>query len=302
MSLAILLILVVAIIVSMLKISFAFGLTAAVVLSGLFALIDIFFFRRKRIADGINDPILIEYCRSFFPVLLLVWVIRSFIIQPYRVPTGSLEPTVAPGDFIAVAQYAYGLKFPVGNFKLIKTGEPKRGDIVLFYPPGIPKVIYVKRLIGLPGDKIEYKDKILYINGKKQPQKLIGHGFDYGDGPGQTQPVDIYEENLGGVYHRIFRRPYSTDGQFPLESDMQGDFSITVPKGTYFMMGDNRDDSGDSRYFGPVPERNIIGQGLGVWMSWDPVHHRFRWHRIGTSLLPQHMPPKDDKQPVKADK
>ena len=196
-----------------------------------------------------------------------------------------------PGDFLVVSQFAYGLKFPIGNFKLIPTGEPKRGDIVLFYPPNNPKMIFVKRLIGLPGDKIEYRHKVLTINGQQQPQTLVGKGYDYGDGPGQTEPVDIYRENLDGVIHQIYRRPYSTDGRFPLESDNQGDFTFTVPKGTYFMMGDNRDDSGDSRYFGPVPERNIIGQALVVWLSWDPVHHRFRWARFGTSLLPHHQSP-----------
>jgi len=287
MSLFALLALLAILVISIIQVNFAFALTLAVFLSGLIALVDMLLFRPKRQKAGIKDSILIEYCRSFFPVLLLVWGIRSFILQPYRVPTGSLEPTVLPGDFIAVSQFSYGLKFPVGNFKLVPVGEPKRGDIVLLYPNNT-KVIYVKRLIGLPGDKIEYRNKVLYINGKEQKQTLSGHGFDYGDGPGQTEPVDIYEEDLDGVKHKIFRRPYSTDGQFPLESDLQGDFTYVVPKGYYFFMGDNRDDSGDSRYFGAVPERYIIGKGLTVWMSWDPVHHRIRWNRIGTSLLPQH--------------
>ncbi len=269
---------------------FAFGLTIAVAATGVIALLDLLFCRRKRQSKGHKDPLLIEYCRSFFPVLLLVWVIRSFLVQPYKVPTGSLEPTVMPGDFIAVNQFAYGVKFPIGNYKMIATGEPKRGDIVLFHYPPDPKVIYVKRLIGEPGDRIEYKNKVLYINGKKQPQHLVGHDFDYGDGPGQTAPVDVYQENLDGVWHNIFQRPGSTDGGFDMQSDAQGDFSYTVPKGMYFMMGDNRDNSADSRYFGAVPENYIIGQAFGVWMSWDPVHHRLRWDRIGTSLLPQHKP------------
>lgn len=281
-------ILIIAIILVMYFIGFAFGLTLAVGITGLIALVDALCMRRARKAKNQQDPTLIEYCRSFFPVLLIVWVIRSFLIQPYKVPTGSLEPTVMPGDFIAVNQFAYGLKFPIGNYKMIATGDPKRGDIVLFHYPPNPKVIYVKRLIGLPGDHIQYKNKILYINGKKQPQKLLGHDFDYGDGPGQTAPVDVYEEDLDGVWHKIFRRPDSDDGQFPLETDSMGDFSYTVPKGKYFMMGDNRDNSADSRYFGAVPERNIIGKAFGVWMSWDPVHHRVRWDRIGDSLLPRH--------------
>ncbi|PHQ78995.1 MAG: signal peptidase I [Coxiella sp. (in: Bacteria)] len=279
----------------MIYIGFAFGLTIAVLASGVIAFFDILFLRRKRKKAGLKDPSLIEYCRSFFPVLLLVWVIRSFLIQPYKVPTGSLEPTVMPGDFIAVNQFAYGIKFPIGNYKMISTGEPKRGDIVLFHYPPNPKVIYVKRLIGEPGDKISYTNKVLTINGKVQTQKYLGHDYDYGNGPGQTQPVDLYEEKLGGAWHKIFRRPYSTDGTFKLESDSKGDFSYTVPKGHYFMMGDNRDNSADSRYFGAVPERNIIGKAFGVWMSWDPVHHKVRWNRIGNSLAPKKTP---FKQPV----
>lgn len=291
-------ILVIAIILLMYFVGFAFGLTIAVAVTGLISLVDMIFMRRARKAKQQSDPTLIEYCRSFFPVLLIVWVIRSFLIQPYKVPTGSLEPTVMPGDFIAVNQFAYGLKFPIGNYKMISTGEPQRGDIVLFHYPPNPKVIYVKRLIGLPGDHIVYKNKILYINGKKQPQKLLGHDFDYGNTPGEMAPVDVYEENLGGVWHKIFRRPGQDDGTFPLQTDSVGDFSYTVPKGKYFMMGDNRDNSADSRYFGAVPERNIIGKAFGVWMSWDPVHHRVRWDRIGDSLLPQHKPlnPKQAKE------
>ena len=289
-SILILWILVIAVIFIMIYVGFALGLTIAVFGSGLISLVDMLIFRSSRKKAGLKDPTLIEYCRSFFPVLLLVWVVRSFLIQPYRVPTGSLEPTVLPGDFIAVNQFAYGIKFPVGNYKLISTGEPKPGDIVLFHYPPNPKVIYVKRLIGEPGDVIDYKNKILTINGKVQPQRLLGHSYDYGNGPGQTQPVDVYEERLDGAWHKIFRRPYSTDGQFKLQSDSKGDFHYVVPKDHYFMMGDNRDDSADSRYFGAVPERNIIGKAFGIWMSWDPINHRVRWNRIGDSLSPQKKP------------
>ena len=116
----------------MATVGFAFGLTAAVALSGIIALIDLIFFRGKRLRAQKKDPTLIDYCRSFFPVLLIVWLIRSFIVQPYKVPTGSLEPTLMPGEFIGVNQFAYGLKFPVGNYKFLKLGEPKRNDIVLF--------------------------------------------------------------------------------------------------------------------------------------------------------------------------
>jgi len=296
-SAAILWVIIVAVVLSMVYLGFAFGLTIAVAISGLIALADMLLFRKKRKKSGQKDPVLIEYCRSFFPVLLLVWVVRSFIVQPYKVPTGSLEPTVMPGDFIAVNQFAYGIKFPIGNFKLIPTGEPKRGDIVLFHYPPNPKVIYVKRLIGEPGDTISYKNKVLTINGKVQTQKFLGHDYDYGNAPGETQPVDVYEEDLNGRWHKIFRRPYVAPNDFKMATDSAGDFTYVVPKGHYFMMGDNRDNSQDSRYFGAVPERNIIGKAFGVWMSWDPVHHRVRWHRIGDSLIAKDIPFQKQKTP-----
>lgn len=289
-------VLLIAIVLLMIYVGFAFGLTVAVFASGIFALIDLTIFRAKRRKSGIKDPVLIEYCRSFFPVLLIVWVIRSFIIQPYRVPTGSLEPTVMPGDFIAVNQFAYGVKFPIGNVKMIPVGEPKRGDIVLFYPYASHNIIYVKRLIGVPGDHISYKNKVLYINGKKQAQKFVRKDFDYYAAKGQIIPVNMYEENLNGVWHKIFLHPFDKEAGPLTQAD--GDFSYVVPKGKYFMMGDNRDDSGDSRFFGSVPERAIIGKAFGVWMSWDPLNHKIRWHRIGTSLLPQHRAPKLPSQPV----
>ena len=288
MSGLILIFLLAGIVYLMATVGFAVGLTAAVALSGIIALIDLIFFRGKRLRAQQKDPTLIDYCRSFFPVLLIVWLIRSFIVQPYKVPTGSLEPTLMPGEFIGVNQFAYGLKFPVGNYKFLSIGEPKRNDIVLFYPDQINGVIYIKRLVGLPGDHIIYKNKILTINGVEQPQIQVK--TDYGFEAGQTQPVVVYQENLDGVVHDIYRRPYSTDGEFPLANDTNGDFDYTVPAGHYFMMGDNRDESADSRYFGPVPERNIIGKAFGIWMSWDPVHHVVRWHRIGDSLLPHHQP------------
>lgn len=290
MSGLILIFLLVGIVSMMAYIGFAFGLTMAVILSGVIALVDLLFFRKKRLQQHKKDPTLIEYCRSFFPVLFMVWFIRSFIVQPYKVPTGSLEPTVMPGDFIAVNQFAYGLKFPIGNYKFLAVGQPRRNDIVLFYPSTIGGVIYVKRLVGEPGDHIVYKNKILSVNGVVQPQLQVTTAYDYGDGPGQTQPVVVYQENLMGVVHDVYRRPYSSDGEFPLANDAQGDFDYVVPAGHYFMMGDNRDASADSRYFGAIPERNIIGKAMIIWMSWDPVHHVIRWHRIGDSLLAHHQP------------
>src|SRR3989339_870845 len=252
---------------------FAFFLTVIVIITGIVTLLDKLFWRKKRPSDKIPNWT-IEYSCSFFPVLLLVWVIRSFIVQPYRVPTGSLEPTVLPGDFIAVNQFAYGLKFPIGNFKLVPIGEPKRGDIALFHFPPNPSVIFVKRVIGLPGDHIVYKNKILYINGRQMKQKTIGKAYDDDTSTYNYMHSEIVkEENLDGVKHEIYIWP---------QGGLTNNDDIIVPKGEYFMMGDNRDNSDDSRDWGFVPECDLIGKAEMVWMSWDSVDHRVRWKRIGT--------------------
>ena len=156
------------VILLLLMVNFELLLTSAVILSGLIALLDFVWLRKRRKKNNIQEPsLVVDYALSFFPVLLLVLVIRSFVIQPFRVPTGSLEPTVMPGDLIAVNQFDYGLRLPVTHTKILKIGEPKVGDIVVFRWPVNPKIDFVKRVIGVPGDKVEYKDKVLYINGKK---------------------------------------------------------------------------------------------------------------------------------------
>lgn len=254
-------------------------LTLLVLLSGGIALIDFLFFARRRKAENKRLPFLVEQARAFFPVFLLVWIIRSFIVQPYRVPTGSLEPTVMPGDFIVVNQFAYGLRLPVLNKKIMEIGEPKIGDIALFRWPVDPSVNYVKRVVGLPGDRIVYKKKQLIINGKLMPQTLVKETQDMDPA---RPPVSVYEkiEDLAGVKHAIFLWP---EGGYDVE------FDIVVPKDMYFMMGDNRDNSLDSRKWGFVPENHLIGKAFGVWMSWDatpklPLYKKIRWDRIGKKI------------------
>ena len=218
-------------------------------------------------------PWLIDYSRSFFPVLLLVLIIRSFVIQPFRVPTGSLEPTILPGDFIAVNQYAYGLRLPVLHTKIFDVGEPKRGDIIVFHYPPDPSIDYVKRVIGVPGDKINYINKVLYVNGEEMKQKIIGPNVDIE--PKTPIPVIEKQEDLSGVKHRIFITPDRNTGS---NSDY---YKIEVPKGYYFVMGDNRDNSLDSRVWGFVPEKNLIGKAFYVWLSWDSMNNTFRWKHLG---------------------
>ncbi|EKE01677.1 MAG: hypothetical protein ACD_21C00073G0002 [uncultured bacterium] len=249
-----------------------FILTSLVLISGLIALIDILFFAKKRSSHQ-KQPLVVEYARSFFPMLLLVWVIRSFLIQPYRVPTGSLEPTVLPGDFIAVNQFAYGLRIPVLNIKFFNVGEPKRGDIALFRYPKDPSMIYVKRVIGLPGDHVVYNNKTLTINGDRMWQTPFGMDLDLeGKFP---IPVQVRVEQLGTVSHKIFIRPGHKEWE---------NIDVVVPQGSYFMVGDNRDGSADSREWGFVPEENLIGKAFGTWMSWDSDATKVRWNRIGKKI------------------
>jgi signal peptidase I len=261
----------------MLIMDFAFYLTAAVVITGVISLIDVLFWARKRRREGRKQPVLIEYARSFFPVLLLVWLIRSFLIQPYRVPSSSLAPTVFPGDFIAVKQYEYGLRLPVLNTKLVNISEPKHGQIFLFrYPPN-PQLTFIKRVIGVPGDHIQYKNKVLYINGVEAKQKLL-ETTHYIDENGLYFTVNRLEEDLDGVKHQIFVMPVGGETQ---------DVDVVVPPGHYFAMGDNRDDSGDSRQWGFVPEENLIGQAVWIFMSWDSNGQgidKIRWQRIGQGV------------------
>ncbi len=254
---------------------FAFYLTLVVLVTGALTFLDVLVFSKHRAKSGAKQSVILEYARAFFPVLLLVWVLRSFVIQPYRVPTGSLEPTVMPGDFIAVSQFSYGLRFPVLNTKFLNVSEPHRGDIALFRWPVNPKIIFVKRVIGLPGDHVVYKNKVLTVNGVRATQRFIKKTYDYGNAPGQKRLVYEMREDLGGVKHDIFIQPVGGETR---------NYDITVPPHAYFMMGDNRDNSDDSRSWGFVPEKNLIGKAFAIWFSWDPLHHRVRWNRVGRGV------------------
>ncbi len=247
------------------------------IFSGVICLVDIIWRARKKYpkSEGkIKHPVIIDYARSFFPILLIVLVIRSFLFQPYRVPSGSLEPTITPGDMILVNQYDYGLRIPLWNATLIKIGTPKPGQIALFRWPVNPAVTFVKRVIGVPGDKISYVNKVLFVNGKPMTQKFVKDALEIGDN-GKTWPVKEYEEDLQGVKHFIFIRTDRPGQDFK---------NLTVQPNEYFMMGDNRDDSDDSRSWGFVPMSHFIGRALLIWMSWDSEHHRVRWDRIGKGL------------------
>jgi signal peptidase I len=247
----------------------------AVISSGLIALLDTIFFAPKRKKTKSKKlPLIIDYARSFFPILLLVFSVRSFAYEPFRIPSGSLKPTLLIGDFILVNKFAYGIRLPVTHTKIFSIGEPKRGDIVVFREPPTESRDLIKRVIGVPGDRISYKGKILYINGKEISQQFEKYSSDEEDNVGSWEVVQK-QENLFGIKHRIYQIPDKGND----------DFDVVVPKGKFFMMGDNRDDSADSRSWGFLPEENIIGKATRVWMSYDKPTHPIRWDRIGEKII-----------------
>lgn len=217
---------------------------------------------------------LISIARSYLPVFLIVLVVRSFIFQPFKVVSGSLEPTVLIGDYLAVNQSAYGLRLPVIHKKIFSTGEPLTGDIALFFYPEDPSLVFVKRVIGVPGDHVVYDNKTLTINGKVMSQIDDGLGFDLPEEGMTPRLMHQKIENLNGIKHAMF---INTEPQ-------EERIDVVVPKGMYFMMGDNRDDSDDSRRWGFVPEENLIGRAYSVIMSWDGSKMRPRFSRIGNNF------------------
>lgn len=216
-------------------------------------------------------PWYIDFSRSFFPVILAVLILRSFIVEPFRIPSGSMEPTLLPGDFILVNKFSYGLRLPVVNTKVIELGEPERGDVVVFRYPEDPAVAFIKRIVGLPGDRLEYRDKQLYINGKPVGQDILPAG-EKGGKSGYNQIIERLSETRE---HRIFTRQGSGNG---------ASWEYTVPEGHYFTLGDNRDNSRDSRFWGPLPEQNLIGKAFLIWMNWQCVTGNGNCERIGSTI------------------
>ena len=211
------------------------------------------------VAELGKEPLLIEYAKSFFPVLFLVLVLRSFLIEPFQIPTGSMIPTLNVGDFILVNKYAYGVRLPVVGTKVVSIDDPKRGEVMVFIPPHENKY-YIKRVIGLPGDTIRYENKSLFINGEAIEKKFLENitvNTSIGDLAGT-----LSSENLGSVLHPT--QHIDAAGGRRLRT------TWVVPSGHYFMMGDNRDNSADSREWGPVSEENIVGKAIAVWMHKEP--------------------------------
>ncbi|MBB5209992.1 signal peptidase I [Microbulbifer hydrolyticus] len=253
-------------------INFPLILLLLVVVTGVIWLVDALFLargRRTRAAKGQQEqePVVVEYAKSFFPVLAIVFVLRSFLVEPFQIPSASMDPTLQVGDFILVNKYAYGLRLPVSRTKVLSIGEPKRGDVMVFFPPHANDTYYIKRVIGLPGDQIRVVNNQLFINGKPAPQELI-----QALPPGNPQKEFLWEE-IDGRRHLMAKqvRP-STYGNVR---------TLVVPEGHYFMMGDNRDNSLDSRKWGFVPEKDIVGKAFAIWMHWDKLVSLPSFDRVG---------------------
>ena len=248
-------------------------LVLATFLTGIIWGIDSAFLRRRRKERASvvarPEPVLVEYARSFFPVLLVVLLLRSFVVEPFRIPSGSMMPTLLVGDFILVNKYHYGLRLPVINMQVTEGEAPERGDVMVFRYPENPDVNYIKRIIGLPGDRIEYRNKTLYINGEEQPQSTIGF---YGLHGGNA--VSLKEESLGDLVHDILIE----------HGRVSGDEVFVVPEGEYFVMGDNRDNSNDSRRWGTVPEENLVGKAFFIWLNWNFSNGQHDFSRIGNDI------------------
>jgi len=231
-------------------VDFALILVVATAVSGLIWALDALTVGRSR-AKGAREPILVEYARSFFPILLLVLVLRSFLFEPFRIPSGSMMPTLLEGDFIFVNKFAYGLRLPVINTKILEVGEPEHGDVVVFKLPSDPRINYIKRVVGLPGDVVTYdqETKRLVINGEPISQDLLG-GYEGDSG------LQVAREGLGDSEHLLLltRNRLSPGGTYE------------VPEGHYFVMGDHRDNSRDSRFEGVrfIPEYRLVGKAVRI--------------------------------------
>ena len=222
--------------------------------------------------ENAGPSIIVEYARAFFPVILLVFVLRSFVVEPFRIPSRSMLPTLYIGDFILVDKFRYGIRLPIVNLRIFPTGSPKHGDVMVFRYPHDDSTNFIKRVIGLPGDQIVYDQKRLFINGTAAQQvKSDSYQLET-----SNQDLDVieYSEVVGASTHNILND----------RGRSSRSMTISVPEGSYFVMGDNRDHSNDSRFWGFVPERNIVGRAFLVWFSWNSNDGGVNWSRIGSTI------------------
>jgi signal peptidase I len=268
------------------EISIELFMLLLLVVSAAAALADRLYLRAKRGA-GEKEPLWVEYCKSFLPVIFAVFLLRSFLVEPFKIPSGSMIPTLQVGDFILVNKFTYGIRLPVANVKIVEMNAPQRGDVMVFRYPGNTMQNFIKRVVGVPGDVIEYRNKQLVVNGVVQPQQLDGE-YNYFS---ESQKLKIstlrYTETLNGRPHPVLLRQEMPSLRLNAIENFPGagncsytetSMRCTVPAGNYFMMGDNRDDSHDSRYWGFVPDKLIVGKAFGIWFNWGDLK------RIGSSI------------------
>ncbi len=292
------------------RLDFSLVLTLVLLVSGFIWLIDRYLLAPVRLrraaaagvaASALALPVTVDYARSFLPVAALVLLVRSFIFEPFRIPSDSMMPTLLDGDFIVVNKFAYGLRLPVLNQKFVAVGEPQRGDVVVFRYPPDPAVNYIKRLVGLPGDTVSVQDDQLIINGTPVPVADAGR---YNDGCYLNFRLGV--EQLGAHRHQTLscrtsgeigilpvascnrsnERSYQCDDtEHSNEPDRNDKFDIRVPPGHYLMIGDNRDNSSDGRVWGFVPEENLVGRASRIWFNWDLQRSGGpNWRRIGKPI------------------
>lgn len=256
--------------------NFALIMLIALAITGAIWLLDIWVLKARRPKDK-AEPIIIEYAKSFFPVILIVFLLRSFLVEPFKIPSGSMIPTLLVGDFILVNKYVYGIRLPVVNTKIIDIEQPKRGDVIVFRYPIDKSVDYIKRLVGLPGDKISYVNKRLTVNGVPVETTLKGD-FSYIRAGLNYVTAQQYQEKLGDTPHNLLIHPSAPNirlddiRSFSYRQNCtynDNGFTCEVPAGYYFLMGDNRDDSNDSRYWGFVPDSHIVGKAFLIWWNFD---------------------------------
>jgi len=253
---------------------FEFFLLLFTVLTGLIWGGYLFIKRNSDDKIAAKEPVLVEFSRSFFPIVLIVLILRSFIVEPFRIPSGSMMPTLLIGDFILVNKFSYGIRVPAFHNKLVPIGAPERGDIVVFRFPRDPSVDYIKRVVGLPGDRIGYFNKQLFINEKKVKTTSLGRYTGVGKGINMTGSMHALEEFSAEHTHSILKLRGQTG--------VQGEY--VVPEAHYFVMGDNRDNSNDSRFWGTVPEQNLVGRAFLIWMNWDLDNGGIGFDRLGSRL------------------
>ena len=250
--------------------NFALFLLVLLALTGLVWALEAAWLRRSRPAQA-KQPWWVEYSISFFPVILIVFLLRSFLVEPFKIPSSSMVPTLLVGDFILVNKFTYGIRLPVANSKIVEMGRPQRGDVMVFRYPEDPSLDYIKRVVGVPGDRVEYRNKRLTINGVAVPVRQTD---DYLSRE-RMQFSRRFVETLGGAEHQILldedaQGSVAPSRAFPFAANCNYNMSglaCTVPPGHYFMMGDNRDNSSDSRVWGFVPDENIVGKAFFIWLN-----------------------------------